>query len=191
MCTLHDQHQRLERSVVDRFQGYRDEKNTPRINHRLLKLKEGAYLRAFRLASGQTKVVFLRSSQSWQRRHHYLASQTRRLKMYRYLPTKVTISQITTIKSCTALRVSRTTGKLFELYRVLTDKEVKMKTRCKLLESCIRYRLISATPTILSKSHEMVKLESCNFFRRMIRGGSSKRTQNQGFAFKYSCSEKG
>ena len=89
-----------------------------------------------------------------------------------------------------ALRVSRTTGKLFELYRVLTDKEVKMKTRCKLLESCIRYRLISATPTILPKSHEMVKLESCNFFRRMIRGGSSKRTQNQGFAFKYSCSDR-
>ena len=39
-------------------------KNIPRINHRILKLKEGAYLRVFRLASGQTKVVCLRSTGS-------------------------------------------------------------------------------------------------------------------------------
>ena len=42
-------------SVIDRFQGYGDERNSLQINHHLLKLKELASHRVFRVASGQTK----------------------------------------------------------------------------------------------------------------------------------------
>ena len=45
VSALRDKHQRLVRygsplSVLDRFQGYRDERNSLQISHRLLKLKE-------------------------------------------------------------------------------------------------------------------------------------------------------
>ena len=90
-------------------------------------------------------------------------------------------------KCFTDFRVSHATTKFLELYRVLTDKSVKIKTRLKLLELCIRSGLIYATQAMLSKSPEMAKLESCryNFLRRMMRGGFSKKSQNQNdFTFK-------
>lgn len=61
-------------------------------------------------------------------------------------------------KRCTILLVSHATGEFFELYRVLANKSMKKKTRRKLLESCVRSRLIYATQAILPKSREMTKI---------------------------------
>ena len=41
-------------------------------------------------------------------------------------------------KSFTDFPVSHMSATFFELYRVHTDKSMKMKTRLKLLESCVR-----------------------------------------------------
>ena len=61
-------------------------------------------------------------------------------------------------KRCTDLLVSHATGEVFDLYRVLANKSMKKKTRRKLLESCVRSRLIYATQAILPKSREMTKI---------------------------------
>ena len=48
--------------------------------------------------------------------------------------------------SCfTELRISRAVGKLNELRNVLADKNINMRTRKKLMEACVRSRLIYGT----------------------------------------------
>ena len=71
------------------------------------------------------------------------------------------------------VRVARATAKFHEMGRVLKDKEVSMGVRRKLLESCVRPRLIYATQSWWPKERQLKKLEACwySFLRQMVKGG--------------------
>lgn len=56
-------------------------------------------------------------------------------------------------------RTDRAWAKFNELRTVLTDNKVNMQTRRKLLESCVRSRLIYGTQACYPKEHQMKKLE--------------------------------
>ena len=64
--------------------------------------------------------------------------------------------------SCfTELRISRAVGKFNELRNVLADKNINMRTRKKLMEACVRSRLIYGTQACFPLENQMKKLESC------------------------------
>ena len=70
-------------------------------------------------------------------------------------------------------RTDRAWAKFNELRTVLTDNKVNMQTRRKLLESCVRSRLIYGTQACYPKEHQMKKLEACWYgcMRSMVKGG--------------------
>ena len=83
--------------------------------------------------------------------------------------------------SCfTELRTSRATGKFYELKSVLSDKQVNMNTRRKLIEACVRSRLVYGTQACFPLEKEMKKLESCwaQHLRYMVRGGWARKGED-------------
>ena len=69
-------------------------------------------------------------------------------------------------------RISRTISKFNELRNVLTDINVNLRTRRKLLESCVRSRLTYGTQAWFPNEQQMRKLEICWFqcLRSMVKG---------------------
>ena len=60
-----------------------------------------------------------------------------------------------------------------ELRKALCDTNIHLRTRRKLLESCVRSRLTYGLAACYPKEQEMKKLESCwsGFLRSMVKGG--------------------
>ena len=79
--------------------------------------------------------------------------------------------------SFTDYRTARATAKFNELRNILTDKKINMKTRKKLLESCVRSRLVYGTQAWLPNEQERKKLEVCwlQMLRNMVKGGWKRR----------------
>ena len=82
----------------------------------------------------------------------------------------------------TQYRRARATSKFNELRGVLTDKAINMKTRRKLLESCVRSRLLYGTQAWYPNEAQMKKLKSCwmTFLRSMVKGGFKRRNVPDG-----------
>ena len=70
-------------------------------------------------------------------------------------------------------RTDRAIAKFNELRNILTDKDVNMHTRRKLLESCVRSRLTYGTQAWYPNEQQLKKLEVCWFqcMRNMVKGG--------------------
>ena len=86
------------------------------------------------------------------------------------------LGQVFTTKenSCyTDHRIARATAKFNELRAALCDTNVQLQTRKKILESCVRSRLVYGLQACYSNEAEMKKLESCwsGLLRSMVKGG--------------------
>ena len=100
-------------------------------------------------------------------------------------------------KGCfTEHRISRTISKFNELRNVLTDINVSLRTRRKLLESCVRSRLTYGTQAWFPNEQQMRKLEICWFqcLRSMVKGGwkrieTSDHSDEVDYTFVYSNQE--
>ena len=70
-------------------------------------------------------------------------------------------------------RTARATAKFNELRKILTDRAVNMKTRKKILESCVRSRLTYGTQAWFPNEQQLKKLESCwmHCLRCIVKGG--------------------
>ena len=64
-----------------------------------------------------------------------------------------------------------------EMKSIFLDKRIFLSTRVKLLEACVRSRLLYSVQAWKLDSKEMQKIESvwCGFLRRMVKGGFSRR----------------
>ena len=69
--------------------------------------------------------------------------------------------------------VTRATAKFQELRNVLCDTDVNLKSRRKILEACVRSRLLYGISAWAPKEQEIRKLETCWFecLRTMVKGG--------------------
>ena len=90
-------------------------------------------------------------------------------------------------------RILSATGKFNDLKYVLTDHKVTMETR-KILEACVRSRLVYCTEVQLPNEDELRKLESCwhSLLRRMVKNRWKRKINSEGedtFAFKYTNSD--
>ena len=77
-------------------------------------------------------------------------------------------------------RTDRAIAKFNELRNILTDHRVNMRTRRKLLESCVRSRLTYATQAWYPNEQQMKKLEVCwlQCLRGMVQGGWRRKGDN-------------
>ena len=73
-------------------------------------------------------------------------------------------------------QISSAFSKWNEMKSVLLDKRIFLSTREKLLEACVRSRLLYSVQALQLNAKEMQKLESiwCGFLRRMAKGGFSR-----------------
>ena len=84
--------------------------------------------------------------------------------------------------SFTDLRISSAVTKFNQLSSVLCDHQINKRTRKKILEACVRSRLIYVTQACLPNAKELRSLESCwhGLLRRMMRGGWSRKKEANG-----------
>ena len=70
-------------------------------------------------------------------------------------------------------RIARASAKFNELRTVLCDTDVNLKSRRKILEACVRSRLLYGTSAWAPKEREIKQLETCWFrlLRTMVKGG--------------------
>ena len=75
--------------------------------------------------------------------------------------------------SFTEHRVARATAKFNEMRNVLCDTDVNLKTRRKILEACVRLRLIYGTSAWDPNEREIKKLETCwnECLHYIVKGG--------------------
>ena len=90
----------------------------------------------------------------------------------------------------TDLRISSALSKFYEMSTVFKDGEINMPTRRKILEACVRSRLVYATQASWPSEAEIKKLESCWYgcLRKMVRGGYRKKkddSEEETFSFFY------
>ena len=80
-------------------------------------------------------------------------------------------------KSFTEHRTSSAIAKFNDMRNVLCDVKVNLRTRRKLLDACVRSRLVYATQAWHPNEQEMKKLEACwhGLQRSMVRGGWSRK----------------
>ena len=73
----------------------------------------------------------------------------------------------------TDLRISKAIGKFNEMRQVLTDHKVNMATRMKLMDACVRSRLLYGTQAWYINVECAKKLETCwmELLRQMVKGG--------------------
>ncbi|XP_038062323.1 uncharacterized protein LOC119732791 [Patiria miniata] len=91
-------------------------------------------------------------------------------------------------------QISSAWAKWAEIKDVLTDKEVKMTTRVRMLEAMVRSRLVYAVQTERLRASERDKLDSLwmNFCRKLVKGRFSKKKNMDGedtYVYKYNASE--
>ena len=97
-------------------------------------------------------------------------------------------------KACfTDLRTSRAIAKFNELRTILSDRNVNLRTRRKIVESCVRSRLTYGTQAFFPNELQLSCLERCwnQLLRNMVGGGWKRRdtkdtTEEKDFAFVYS-----
>ena len=84
-------------------------------------------------------------------------------------------------------RVSRATAKFNELRNVLCDTDVNLKTRRKILEACVRSRLLYGTSAWDPKEGEIQKLETCwnGCLRSMVKGGWKRQNSDEENEYKF------
>ena len=84
-------------------------------------------------------------------------------------------------KCFTEHRTSRAKAKFNELRDVLADKKVNLKTRRKILESCVRSRLLYGVEADIPNEAQLKKLESCWFecLRSMVKRGWERRNTGE------------
>ena len=84
-------------------------------------------------------------------------------------------------KCFTEHRASRAKAKFNELRAVLADKKVNLKTRRKILESCVRSRLLYGVEADIPNEAQLKKLESCWFecLRSMVKRGWERRNTSE------------
>ena len=84
-------------------------------------------------------------------------------------------------------RVSRATAKFNELRNVLCDIDVNLRTRRKILEACVRSRLLYGTSAWDPKEDEIRKLEVCwnECLRSMVKGGWKRQDTEDENEFKF------
>ena len=85
-------------------------------------------------------------------------------------------------KKCfTQHRISRANAKFNELRKVLSDTDVNIRTRRKILESCVRSRLLFGIDVGIPKEEQIKKLETCWFriLRSMVKRGWKRRNVGQ------------
>ena len=72
-----------------------------------------------------------------------------------------------------SFRISSAFQKWNELKHVLTDNRIRMSTRVKFLEACIRMRLLYSVQSWDLSAEELRKIESIwhNFLRKMVKNG--------------------
>ena len=96
-------------------------------------------------------------------------------------------------KSYTDLRISSALSKFSEMGNVLRDGEVDIGIRRKLLESCVRPRLLYATQSWCPYEAEILKLQGCWYgcLRKMVRNGYRRKREinSESFAFRLSNSD--
>ena len=101
---------------------------------------------------------------------------------------------ITTKENCcfTEHRIARAYAKFNELRNVLCDVNVNIHTRKKLLDSCVRARLIYGTQAWYPTEKQMSHLETGwnELLRSMVKGGWTRKKSSEGsdeaeYAFKY------
>ena len=115
------------------------------------------------------------------------------VRKFTYLGQVITTEE----KGCfTEHRISRTISKFNELRNVLTEINVNLRTRRKLLESCVRSRLTYGTQAWFPNEQQMRKLEICWFqcLRSMVKGGwkrieTSDHSDEVDYTFVYSNQE--
>ena len=83
--------------------------------------------------------------------------------------------------------MSRATAKFNELRNVLCDTDVNLKTRRKILEACVRSRLLYGTSAWDPKEGEIRKLEVCwnECLRLMVKGGWRRQETNEENEYKF------
>ena len=79
-------------------------------------------------------------------------------------------------------RISSAFQKWNELKHVLTDRRIKMSTRVKILEACVRSRLLYSAQSWELSASELRKLETIwhGFLRKMINNGFKRKNVPQG-----------
>ena len=84
-------------------------------------------------------------------------------------------------------RVSRATSKFNELRNVLCDSDVHLRTRRKILEACVRSRLIYGTSAWNPKEKEIQKLETCwnECLRTMVKGGWKRQESSEDNEYRF------
>ena len=112
------------------------------------------------------------------------------VKSFTYLGHQITTE---TNKTFTEHRIACAFAKFNELRGVLSDIHVNVRSRRKLVESCVRSRLTYGTQAWFPKEQELKRLESCwhEILRSMVKGGWSRKKPPEGsdeveYAFKYS-----
>ena len=111
---------------------------------------------------------------------------------FTYLGHAVTIDEY---RCFTEHRIASATGKFNELRKMLSDTNVYMRTRRKILEACVRSRLTYGTQAVLPNEKQMTKLEVCwyRLLRNMIKGGWTRRDsdnlEEENFSFLYTNRE--
>ena len=75
-------------------------------------------------------------------------------------------------------KISSAFQKWNELKHVLTDQRIKMSTRVKFLEACVRSRLLYSVQTWDMKVHEKLKIETVwhGFLRKMVSNGYKRKS---------------
>ena len=70
-------------------------------------------------------------------------------------------------------RIARASAKFNELRTVLCDTDINLKSRRKILEACVRSRLLYGVSAWAPKEREIKQLETCWFrlLRTMVKGG--------------------
>ena len=96
----------------------------------------------------------------------------------------------------TEKRIVSATNKFNEMRNVLTDTNLYMRTKRKILEACVRSRLTYATQAVLLNEEQLKKLEACwyRLLRSMVKGGwvreqSQEESDEENYSFVYTNKE--
>ena len=100
------------------------------------------------------------------------------------------------VNCSTEKRIVSATNKFSEMKNVLTDTNVYMRTKRKILEACVRSRHTYATQAALPNEKQLKKLEACwyQLLRSMVKGGwvreqSQEESDEENYIFVYTNKE--
>ncbi len=118
-------------------------------------------------------------------------SPLKNVREFKYLGHKIS-NHATLNQSHLTHSIASAFQKWNELKHVLTDNRIKMSTRVRFLEACVRSRLVYSIQAWSPSANESQKLETIwhGFLRKMIRGGYKRKdtsdSENINWSFVYS-----